>query len=283
MADIHSRARPTVIAPRTAGLGLAVWACFVLYGSSGAVAVEGPRPIPLPGISLPDVVQNVLLYMPCGTLGIWTLRPRTRHQFVGVIAIAFVYSAAMELSQTLSASRIASPIDVLTNGSGAAVGAIVAHRVERIFALVLETVRSTGLLTAPARYLLAAVVAALVLVAWYPFDVALDVSTLNERTRPLRLDPWLWPGTGELWSQGIRFFALVAITTACLPGLARRAAPLAAMIGIAAAIVIDVGQLAMGSKPIGGAGFVSQVAGSCAGAAAVFVVTLARRTWYAAA
>jgi hypothetical protein len=46
--------------------------------------------------------------------------------------------------------------------------------------------------------------AAIVLAAWYPFDVTLDVSTLSERTRAVRLDPWLWPGTAEFLTQGAR-------------------------------------------------------------------------------
>ena len=61
---------------------------------------------------------------------------------------------------------------------------------------------------------------------------------------------------------------LAAVTAACLTGLARRAAPVAAVAAVALAVVIDLGQLAMGSEPIGLAAFVSQAAGACAGAAA---------------
>lgn len=283
MANLRDRARPPVIAPGVAELALAALALFVLYGSFGAVTVAGPRPTALPGISLPDIVQNVLLYIPFGTLGVWALRPRTAYEYVRLIAVAFVYSAAMELLQTLSASRIASPLDVIANVLGTAIGAAAAGRAERTLAITLERVRVTGLPAAPARYVLAAVAAAIVFAAWYPFDITLDVSTLSERTRAVRRDPWLRPEMAELWGQGIRFFVLGAITTLCLPGLARRAAPVAAVAGIAAAVVIDAGQLAMGSKPIGGAALLSQAAGSGLGAVAVFGAELARRTWYAAA
>ena len=65
--------------------------------------------------------------------------------------------------------------------------------------------------------------------------MTLDVSTLSDRTRLVRLDPWLWPGTAELWGQGARFFVLAAVAAVCLPGLAKRAAPVAAMAAVAIA------------------------------------------------
>jgi hypothetical protein len=127
--------------------------------------------------------------------------------------------------------------------------------------------------------LLVAVLAAIVIAAWYPFDVTLDISTLSERTRAVRLDPWLRPSSSELFAQAGRFFVLAAVMTLCLPGLSRRAAPVAA---VAAAVtiagVVDLGQSAMGSQPIGVSALLSQSAGSLAGAAVAFGVTLVRGT-----
>jgi hypothetical protein len=82
----------------------------------------------------------------------------------------------------------------------------------------------------------------------------------------VRLDPWLWPGTVECLTQGARFFVLAALLTGCLRGLAKRAAPVAAIACGAAALLIDLGQLAMGSHPVGGAVLVAQAAGAGAGA-----------------
>ena len=271
----------SLVTPRTAAIAWAALALFIVYGSSG----ESPADLPLAerptGISLPDIVQNVLLYIPFGVFGVWTLRDRASSQtarFIRVIVPAVLYSSAMELLQVRWASRIASQLDVVANALGAAVGAIAAVQVQRTLAIARETVRSTGLLTTPMRYLLMAVLAALIVVAWYPFDVTLDISTLSERTRAVRQDPWLRPEAPVLWAQGIGFFVLAAIGTACLPRLGRRAALVAALAAAIAALVIDLGQLAMGSRPIGTAAWLSQVAGACAGAGASFVVMLARRT-----
>ena len=111
--------------------------------------------------------------------------------------------------------------------------------------------------------------------------MTLDVSTLSDRTRALRLDPWLWTGATELLAQGGRFFVLAATLAACLRGLSKPvAATVAAVSTVAAALVIDLGQSAMGAQPVGGAVLLSQVAGAWVGA--ISVVALARRNWFAA-
>jgi VanZ family protein len=280
------RARPLLVHRTAAVLAWAALAGFIIYGSIGRPTGDGRGVEGLPGISVPDIAQNVLLYIPFGVFGAWTLR---RNSSTGlalwsrVTVIAVGFSSTVELLQLLSASRIASPLDVLANVVGASAGAVAAEPIERMLVAAAERVRPTGLLTAPARYALLAVLAAIVVAAWYPFDVTLDVSTLSHRTRPVRLDPWLRTSTAALWEQGVRFFVLAAVLTVCLPRLGRGAAPVAAVAAVAAAIVIDLGQLAMGAYPVGVAVLLSQAAGAGAGAGAATAVALVRRTWYAAA
>ena len=279
--------RRQFVRARHAAIGLAALGLYVLYGSSGALAGHAPRPTPPPDLSLPEIAQNVLLYIPFGILSVWTLRAARLRQtavYVWVFALAVAYSSVMELLQRLFAARIASPLDVVSNVSGALVGAIAADRTEHGLALGIYAVRRTGLLAARARYLLAAVLVIIAIAAWYPFDVTLDISTLSERTRAVRIDPWQWPTSRSvLLSQAARFFVVAAVMAACFPGLAGRAAPVAAAAAAMLALVIDLGQLAMGSQPIGVAAWLSQAAGGCAGAGAAFVVTFALGTRYAAA
>ena len=269
-----------------AAIGLGALALFILYGSVGPWTGEASRTEALPGISLPDIAQNVLLYIPFGIFGVWVLRGwrLTRWgQVLSLVAGAFAYSATMELLQMLLGGRIASTLDVIANVIGTAAGIVIATPVERSLATAAEQARRTGLLSTPARYVLAAIVAMIVVAAWYPFDVTLDISTLGDRTRAVRRDLWLRPTALELWMQGARFCLVAAIAVLCLPKLGKWAAPVAAVFTVVLAVIVDAGQLAMGSQPIGLAAFVSQVAGSLAGAAAALVVTLARGTEYAAA
>jgi len=286
MDGVKNRPRFPLVKPGWAATGLGALALFILYGSVGPWAGETSRTEALPGISLPDIAQNVLLYVPFGIFGAWALRESrlTRSaQVLSLVAVALAYSATMELLQMLLAGRIASTLDVIANVVGTAAGIVLATPVEQSLAIAADQARRTGLLSTPARYALAAILAIIFVAAWYPFDVTLDISALGDRTRAIRRDPWLRPTAFELWMQGARFCLLAAITAFCLPKLGRWAVPVAAVLAVVIAVIVDAGQLAMGAQPIGLAAFVSQVAGSFAGAAAALVVTLARGTEYAAA
>ena len=265
---------------RLSAVGLIVLALFILYGSSGRGPADAPHAVALPGLSFPDIAQNVLLYIPFGMLSVWAWRgcgPMRPQQYAGVVVFACAYSGVMELLQTRFAARIPSSLDVISNGIGALFGALAAARTEHALAVAIAGVRRTGLTVARARYALSAMLAAIVIAAWYPFDVTLDVETLSARTSAVRHDPWLWPASGvTLALAGAVFFVLSATTTMCLPRLEKRAGLVAAVASVVIAAAVDIGQLAMGSRPTGVAVFVSQAAGACAGAAFAALVRATR-------
>src|SRR6188508_570383 len=104
-------------------------------------------------------------------LSVWAFRgsfPGRLALYLSIVALSFVYSSAMELLQMRFAERIASPLDVMSNVSGALIGAVAAGRTEQALQWTVDGARRIGLLTAPARYLLVAVLAAIVIAAWYP-------------------------------------------------------------------------------------------------------------------
>lgn len=273
-----------VVRTHHAALAWAALAAFILYGSSGPIG--GPRTAALPGISAPDIAQNVLLYVPFGVFGVWTLRrfiPSRAARLGVLLAVAFAYSATMELLQMIFGGRIASAMDVGSNVFGTLVGAMVAARAERGVEVGLRWSRNSGLSDTPLRYLLAVILVAIIGVAWYPFDVTLDISTLSDRTRAVRRDPLLWPAASELWMQAARFAALAAVTALSLRNLSRRAAPVAFALTLVTAAVVDAGQLGMGSHPVGVAAFMSQAAGAAAGVGLALIVFCVRGTKYAAA
>jgi VanZ family protein len=271
------------VSSRFAATALGALALFIFYGSGSPWAGDAPRVAELPGFSLPDFLQNVILYIPFGVFGMWTLRGLrpSSLRFLLVIALALAYSCAMELLQMRLADRIASPLDVAANFAGASIGALVAGPVERPLGALGGMMDAAGLYSTPVRYVFVAVLVVLVTAAWYPFDITLDVSTLGERTRAIRRDMWLSPAPSEIWSQAGRFALLTVTTAFSLPRLRRRALPIAFAFAVLAAAVIDVGQLAMGSQPIGLTAFASQATG--AGAAAALLGIFVRRTEYAAA
>jgi VanZ family protein len=286
MGGVKTHVRVPIATTGWAAACLAALALFIFYGSVGPWVEETSRTEALPGISLPDIAQNILLYVPFGIFGAWIVRGwrLTRWaQVLSLVAGACAYSTTMELLQMLLAGRIASTLDVIANLVGTVAGIVIATPVEQSLAIAADQTRRTGLLSAPARYVLAAIVAIILVAAWYPFDVTLDISTLGDRTRAIRRDLWLRPADFELWMQGARFCLVAAITAFCLPRLGRWAVPAAAVFSVVLAVIVDAGQVAMGSQPIGLAAFASQLAGSVAGAVAALVVTLARGSEYAAA
>lgn len=90
-----------------------------LYVAVGPVAPAGLRPEDY-GTAL-----NVLLFVPLG----WLLARATRRAASVVVLLALIASAAAELVQLGFLDRQAEVVDVVANGAGALVGALLAGRV----------------------------------------------------------------------------------------------------------------------------------------------------------
>jgi VanZ family protein len=128
---------PSAQPSRLARWALAACAGLIVYGSLtpwtgwrdtgvGALAyLVAPWPRHL---TLFDVVVNVLAYMPLGSLGMLALYPRWRgfRAAAAMTALGIALSAGMEALQTYLPSRVASSVDLLTNGLGTLLGAGVA-------------------------------------------------------------------------------------------------------------------------------------------------------------
>ena len=73
-----------------------------------------------------DLLTNLLGYMPLGVLGVFALYPKLRgaSAFVLVALGGFLLSGLMEAVQTFLPSRVASNLDLFSNGFGALVGAL---------------------------------------------------------------------------------------------------------------------------------------------------------------
>ena len=79
-------------------------------------------------VTLEDVLLNIAAYIPVGFLLALALRPHVRTHRAKALAIAagVSLSIAMEYMQTLLPGRVASNVDVLTNGIGTVLGALAA-------------------------------------------------------------------------------------------------------------------------------------------------------------
>lgn len=77
-----------------------------------------------------DVAANVLGYVPLGFLCVAALHPRLRGPAAGALAVGLglALSVCLEAAQSYLPTRIASNLDVVANGAGAALGAAVGVR-----------------------------------------------------------------------------------------------------------------------------------------------------------
>lgn len=252
-------------APAWASLAL-----FIVYASSGTWAGDGPRIWAPTFVSWTDVAQNVLLYVPFGVLGVLTLRHRRNTltlSIVEVAAITALFSLFVEVIQLYTVDRTASVTDVVMAVAGAAAGGTMAERAAVLADAAIDAVRPSGVLDAADTAVLVVLLAALAISAWWPFDPTLDVSTMAGRWRVIRQDPWQVEGLATA-ARALPFMLLSIVIAASAVRLRTLEAMLvAAAATLAVALVLDAGQLAMGSQPIGLAGLGAQAAGAMAGAA----------------
>lgn len=88
-----------------------------------------------------DLAANVLAYLPLGALGVWSGASRwgTRSAVAVSVLVGVLVSAVLEAAQSYLPVRVASNVDLITNASGALLGALLGAR-------ALPWLRSTQLL-----------------------------------------------------------------------------------------------------------------------------------------
>ncbi len=247
----------------------ALLALFIGYASAGTWIGNGPHGWARFDRAWPDVAQNVLVYIPFGILGVLTLRDLRLAWLrpVGAVAVgAGLFSVILEGLQLHTLERTASLTDVAAAVVGSIAGGVMAARVAAVLHRARDVIRPSGVLDATDTPIVIALLVALVVVAWWPFDPTLDPSTWADRWHIIRRDPWQAHGTAML-AQALLYTWLSLAIAASADRLPTREAVMAsAAAAMATAVVIDGGQLAMGSQPIGVAGVVAQIAGATAGA-----------------
>jgi VanZ family protein len=108
-----------------------LWAllcAFIIYGSLGTWAAYRPGIWAPTLVNLPDVAENVLLYVGFGVLGGLSTRDRyRRHWFRLVMRLtlfAVIFSAANEAGQLYTLDRVASVTDIVSAAIGTFAGSL---------------------------------------------------------------------------------------------------------------------------------------------------------------
>jgi glycopeptide antibiotics resistance protein len=275
MAPLGRAPTPAHVAPALSPARLArtLWILFTLFivygttipfdfsvGWSGAMDKIAHLPLnplisPDTGgrVSITDEVQNVLLFIPFGALGILAAGSRRRSsipRLIAVTGLALALSASVETLQLFSADRVTSVGDVTTNVIGAILGGLTAIAGRGAVDRAMRRLRTTGITDTEAFYPAMAFAILLCVAAWEPFDVTLDVGTVVSKLRMLHHDVWQYGGV--LTDEGVeivRYAVFGAFAAAWLRAIGRhRTAIEAAAIGVIAAFALEGCQILIFSR-----------------------------------
>ena len=184
-------------------------------------------------VSIPDVAQNVLLFLPFGVLGVLALdRSGANRAFTiaRVTAIAAAFSALIEAMQLFTLDRTTSVTDLVAGTIGAFAGAVACYPLAARWVHSRAAARGAALIRLPAFYPLVAASLVVWAAAWAPFDITLDVGNIAGKLHAFRADPWQAGSPGEGLVATFRYLAFGLTLGLWLRQAAIRAAAPAAMI-----------------------------------------------------
>jgi VanZ family protein len=202
--------------------------------------------------SAPDILQNLLLFVPFGVLGIFAAGPDARSgasRIVVVTGLGAALGLSVEAVQLFTQDRVSSLIDAATDTLGAGLGAVMAHQLQRSMRGALGQMSASGWFRARAFYPVVLATAVVCLLAWVPFDVTLDIGMILPKVRMLARDVWQYNG---LTDEGVAIVQFALLAIAVSEWLAemghRKVAMMTAAIVIGAAIGLEASQLIITSR-----------------------------------
>jgi VanZ family protein len=199
-------------------------------------------------LSIPDVVQNILFFLPFGALGFLSGVQRLR-RIVFVTLLGAALSIAVEGLQLFVSDRVSSLGDVLTNAMGALIGAVAAWLLHGLFVAAVRRLRTEGLADADEIRPLAIAVLVLLIAAWQPFDVTLETGTVATKVRSLQGNLWQFTGLRDEGTSLMlaAFFATTLASYLSVLG-ERRVGSKTAALGVGSVFLLEASQLFIGSR-----------------------------------
>jgi glycopeptide antibiotics resistance protein len=184
----------------TARLLWTLFSLFIIYGTTFPFAF-GARQYPFSTLvhrinwhllsSKPDMVQNILLFIPFGFLGYFSLIYKSsRLRKLAVVLLGSCLSLFVEFLQIYSVLRFPALADVLFNTAGAMLGLGLGILLKKSVLGFKSHPSARRFLDAPSAF--PAVVFLILVVGgcWEPFDFSLEIGSLWARVHPLIANPW---------------------------------------------------------------------------------------------
>ena len=202
-------------------------------------------------VSIPDFVGNVLLFVPLGFFGIWSLAGRRSSisRIVWLTILGCALSVVVETLQLVTFDRTSSVADVFANTLGTISGAVAGTLLRATGRNLVVAANARGIAGVASFYPLLIATMLLCAAVWEPFDVTLDVGSVVSKVRALMHDPWQGgPLTDEAlsWTQHLLFTSILLMWLREIgaPG----AAATAAVVGVGGAVALEASQLFIGSR-----------------------------------
>ena len=248
---------------KTLRLLWALWTIFVAYGATIPFQFAGDGTSVFDklrdglqssgsnrDLSIPDVTQNILLFVPFGALGF--LAGAAKFPFrrtLWMTSLGLLLSLVVEAAQLFTIDRVASLTDVAANTSGALMGALTAWLLRDAFHLAKNRLRREGLAGVPELRPLGVSALLLLVAFWQPFDFTLDVGVVAAKVRALQGDSWQFSGFRD---EGTSIMLSVFLATSLSGYLSvlgeRRPALQAAILGCVFLILLESSQLVVESR-----------------------------------
>ncbi len=175
--------------------------------------------------SIPDLIQNILLFIPFGFLLLISSPTAFEGKAVTSILRAGLYGLALsgfvEALQTMSEMRRTSASDLATNFAGAALGAVLAWLYHDRYEVLVKRVLREAVRGNPGLIVLAFLFVQIVLALWAPFIPSLDVGILRGQLKVVIVDPWGDRPIGALFTEALLFGAFAFIAVREVPGWLR--------------------------------------------------------------
>ncbi len=164
--------------------------------------------------SIPDIVQNILFFIPFGFLGVLSF---ARNKFFALFLVpffGFIISLNIEILQLTTNDRNTSITDLASNTIGATVGAVSAFIMFGLFCLLMKSASFRRAFNNKYYYLFVFSFLVIAASTLQPFDFTLDISTVWSKVKYVIQEPtgFTFQFTDE-FVVGFRFFLFSVVTT----------------------------------------------------------------------
>jgi len=169
--------------------------------------------------SIPDMVQNILLFVPFGVLGyLVKLKKRSGYVLNGaiVVLLGLCLSFSVEALQLFTPDRITSMTDLIMNTTGALAGFMATHMISASFVWWFSLAIARKYLRQPFMYYFLISLILVVIGEWEPFDFTLDVGSVFSKIKLLLTSALTFSSSFNSEPMLFFEFSLLGFTSAAL-------------------------------------------------------------------